>query len=208
MVEEEKEKEICPVRNVLVIGASAGGITAIQPVINDLSPKMDLAVVVVVHVSSKSNSTLIAKIFQRNTGLKCIEASDGMGIQKGHLYVAPPEHQLMFAGSQLKVSRGSNKTRYRPSIDVLFKSAAANFGYRTIGIILTGLFGDGTLGMEAIKSRGGICIIQDPGEAKFSDMPLNVLKKVKVDHQAPLKEISGILQEILNRPLPPENSIV
>lgn len=107
----------------------------------------------------------------------------------------------------LHLNRGPHENKYRPSIDVLFRSAAVEYGNRSIGIILTGLFEDGTSGMWAIKRCGGICIIQDPSEADFSDMPQSVLNKLKVDHQARLEDIPKIIKEILEKPLPQEQSV-
>ncbi len=194
-------------RNIIVIGASAGGLPAISKVISGLSEEMEVAVLVVIHVSKKSNSQHIANIFQRNTGLNCRVAENGTPVKKGQLYVAPPEHQLMIKDQRLVLTRGAHENKYRPSIDVLFRSAAVHYGHRTIGIILTGLFEDGTSGMHAIKRCGGLCIIQDPAEALFSDMPRSVLNKIRVDYQAGLKEMPAILNDILTHPLPPEISI-
>ena len=191
-------------RNIIVIGASAGGIPAVNEVISSLAPGMDLAVVVVIHVSRKSNAQHIANIFQRNSALAVRVAERGMSLQKGHLYVAPPEHQLMVKDDKLLLTNGPHENKYRPSIDVLFRSAAVHYRNRSIGIILTGLFEDGTSGMYTINHCGGICIIQNPAEAQFSDMPQSVLNKIKVNFKANLKEIPAIINEIINSPLPPE----
>ncbi|GHA33224.1 chemotaxis protein-glutamate methylesterase [Salinimicrobium marinum] len=189
-------------RNIIVIGSSAGGIPATKKVINGLTDKMDLAVVVVIHVSQRSRSEKIAGIFQNNTSLHCEVAANGMPVEKGHLYVAPPEHQLMVKDDILILNHGPHENKYRPSIDVLFRSAAVNYGNRVIGIILTGLFEDGTSGMSAIKRSGGLCIIQDPSEAEFSDMPRSVKNKITVDYEVRLQDMPNILEDILNKPLP------
>ncbi|MDT0687709.1 chemotaxis protein CheB [Autumnicola psychrophila] len=206
MVANSKEN-VSGIRNIIVIGASAGGLPAINEVISGLSADMDVAVMVVIHVSKKSNSQHIANSFQKNTGLNCGVAINGMSLKKGHLYVAPPEHQLLVKNDRLLLTSGPHENKYRPSIDVLFRSAAVNYGHRTIGIILTGLFEDGTSGMSAIKRCGGLCIIQDPMEAQFSDMPRSVLNKIKVDFQAKLKEIPAIINNILTQPLPSEKPV-
>ena len=153
-------------RNLIVIGASAGGMQAVQQLVAEFPAEMDAAVVVVLHLSSKSNPGRIAANFQKSSSLDCIEAYHGVPLQRGHLYVAPPDQQLMVRGRQLKLHQGPHENKYRPSIDVLFRSAAVHFRNRCIGIILTGLFEDGTSGMSAIKRCGGICIIQDPAEAE------------------------------------------
>ena len=190
-------------RNLIVIGASAGGISAISEVLKGFPERIDAAVVVVVHVSGNSNSSNIAKTFQKNTSLTCKQAENGMPLQKNHLYVAPPEQQLMIKDHSLVLTRGPHENKYRPSIDVLFRSAAVQYANSAIGIILTGLLEDGTSGMSAIKRSGGRCIIQDTREAQFSDMPRSVLNKIKVDHEASLKQIPTIVNDYLTTPLPP-----
>lgn len=195
------------IRNIIVIGASAGGIPAVNTAISELRSDMDLAVIVVIHVSRKSNSQNIAKTFQRNSGLAARVAENGMMIQKGNLYVAPPEHQLMVKDDRLILTAGPHENKYRPSIDVLFRSAAVYYRNRTIGIILTGLFEDGTSGMYAIKNCGGICIVQNPEEAEYSDMPRSVINRINVDYTLRLQQIPSRIETIINHPLPPEISI-
>lgn len=204
---KDLENDMDGIRNVIVIGASAGGIPAINTVLGGLPEKINAAVIVVLHVSIKSNSQHIANSFQRNSSLSCSVAANEVPLQKGHLYVAPPEHQLMLKDHKLHLTRGPHENKYRPSIDVLFRSAAVHFGHRAIGIILTGLFEDGTSGMNAIKRCGGLCIIQDPEEALFSDMPRSVINKIKVDYQSKLEEIPLIIKDVLKKPLPPEKPI-
>jgi two-component system chemotaxis response regulator CheB len=191
-------------RNIIVIGASAGGLPAIREVISRFPGNMDAAVFVVLHVSKKSNGQTLAKIFQKHTSLQCIVPTDGTIIQKGHFYLAPPDHQMIIKGNTIKINQGARENKYRPSIDVLFRSAAVNYGSRVIGIILTGLLDDGTSGMSAIKRCGGICIIQDPSEAMFADMPQSVINLLQVDYQVGLSEMGGVLENIFNTPIPPE----
>ena len=195
------------IKNLIVIGASAGGLGAISQVLSGLSDNLDAAVLVVIHISRKSNAAAIASVFQRKTNLVCVPAQDGMHITKGHLYVALPDHHLMVSDGHIRINQGPHENKYRPSIDVLFRSAAVNYGNRVIGIILTGLLEDGTSGMYAIKQTGGICIVQDPDEAEFSDMPRSVLNKIKVDHCATLDDIPGILQRIIAGPLPEQMEV-
>ena len=195
------------VRNLIVIGASAGGLPAVNEAISGLNPDMDLAVVVVIHVSRKSNCENIANSFRRNSALNSQVAKNGMTLQKGHLYVAPPGHQLLIKDNTIALTAGPHENKYRPSIDVLFRSAAVHYRNRTIGMVLTGLFEDGTSGMYAIKQCGGICIVQDPEEAQFADMPRSVLNRINVDYILKLKEISERIEKLLIDPLPPEKEI-
>lgn len=195
------------IKNIIVIGASAGGIPVITNLLSTFSGNEDAAFIAVVHMSRKSNSRIIANTFQKHTSLKCTVASDGMEVRRGHLYLALPDHHLMLKDNMLRINQGPHENKYRPSIDVLFRSAAVQYGHRTIGIILTGMLEDGTSGMWAIKRSGGICIVQDPAEAQFSDMPRSVLNKIAVDYQASIDEIPAIVKELINKPLPPEKAV-
>ncbi len=189
-------------RNIIVIGASAGGIPAVKNVISGLSLGIDAAVLVVLHLSRNSNAANIAAILQKHTSLLCRVASDNIIVEPGHLYLAPQDHHLMVKEDLLKINKGAFENKYRPSIDVLFRSVAVNYGNRAIAVILTGMLEDGTSGMWAIKSCGGICIVQDPEEAEFSDMPRSVINKIEVDYKASLKEISVIIQNVMDNALP------
>jgi two-component system chemotaxis response regulator CheB len=204
MVVFEKSPEI---RNLIVIGASAGGINAIQKVISGFSDQWDMAVVIVLHVPRRSNPDILISGFQRHTELHCQIAFDGAQLVRGNLYLAPPDHQLMVKNNTLLLTQGPHENRYRPSIDVLFRSAAVNYGHRSIGIILTGLLEDGTSGMSAIHRSGGICIIQDPREAEFSDMPSSVMHHIAVDYLDELENIPSIVRQLVESPLPPQKEI-
>jgi two-component system chemotaxis response regulator CheB len=195
------------IKNIIVIGASAGGIAAINKVVAGLSGQKNIVVLVVLHVSRKSNCSIIADGFQKHTSLICVVAANGMPMVEGHLYLAPPDHQFMVKDGVIKINQGPHENKYRPSIDVLFRSVAVNYGHQVIGVILTGLLEDGTSGMHAIKRSGGICIVQEPSEAEYSDMPRSVLNKIEVDYQANMEDIPVIIKEILKQPLPPKQPI-
>jgi two-component system, chemotaxis family, protein-glutamate methylesterase/glutaminase len=189
-------------RNIIVIGASAGGISAVAKVVEGLSNDINAAVLVVLHLSRSSNAGNIVRMFQKHTKLVCMVAEDNTVIRKGHLYLAPADHHLMITGERMRVKQGPVENKYRPSIDVLFRSAAVHFGNRVIGIILTGMLEDGTSGMSAIQRCGGICIVQDPAEAEYADMPRSVLNLLRVDHQAVLAEMPGIIYRLMDQPSP------
>jgi len=194
-------------RNVIVIGASAGGMQAIAKVLVGLDRDIDATVLIVLHLSDRSNSANIAQSFQRHTELQCEEAREGVLLQRGHLYVAVPGHHLMVNNGRIRITPGAYENKHRPSIDVLFRSAAVHYGHRVIGIILTGMLEDGTSGMVAIKKCGGLCIVQDPAEAKFSDMPTSVLNKVEVDHKVGLDDMPQLILGLLRESLPPQKPI-
>jgi two-component system chemotaxis response regulator CheB len=167
-------------------------------------------VFVVLHVSKQSMAKIIAEHLQRHTKLVCQVPSNGDIIQPGHLYIAPPDHHMMIKQTGIRIHNGPHENRWRPSIDVLFRSAAVAYNSRVIGIVLSGLLDDGTSGMGAIKRSGGICIVQEPEEAEFADMPTNVLNNVDVDYRVPVTDMAYILQDLFaqptreNKPVPKE----
>lgn len=186
-------------RFIIVVGASAGGLNAICELVSQLKPGMNAAMLIVMHLSRKGISDFLAHRIQQCTTLHCVIATDGGVIQREHVYIAPPNFHLLIKDGKTLLGHGPSENRWRPSIDVLFRSAAANCNGRTIGIILTGLLDDGTVGMNAIKKCGGTCIVQDPNEAEYPDMPLSVLNSMEVDHCVSLAEMGTVLEELANR---------
>lgn len=124
-------------------------------------------------------------------------AADNLPIKPGNIYFAPADHHLVLSPGSMHLTKGPPENRWRPSIDVLFRSAAVHYSEQVIGIILTGLLDDGTAGMQAIKKCGGSCIVQDPGEAMYPDMPQSVLNNTMVDHILPVAGIGEAIQETM-----------
>ena len=172
-------------RNIVVVGASAGGVEALQQLLGGLSPTLAAAIFVVVHMPPYQRSELAA-ILARATALPVVDASDGAPIVNGRVSVAVPDRHLLLDRNRVRVTRGPKENRIRPAIDVLFRSAAFNFGQRVIGVILTGTLDDGTAGLWAVKDRGGIAMVQSPSEAVFSSMPESALRHVAVDAVLPI----------------------
>src|SRR5689334_14630432 len=167
---------------IVVIGTSAGGIRALEELVMQLTPEMDAAFFVVLHLSRKGVGDVLFQRLQRHSTLPCRVAVNGEPIQKGVVYLAPPDNHLILEKGRIIVGRGAHENRWRPSINNLFRSAAAAYSSRVIGIVLTGLLDDGTAGMSNIKRAGGITVIQNPDEADYPDMPLSVLENVEVDY--------------------------
>jgi two-component system chemotaxis response regulator CheB len=184
---------------IIVIGASAGGIPAISALCAGLPADLSAVVFVVVHMSPLSSGRNLAHIFQRHTDLNCQEARDGAVIRAGHLYVAPSNHHLLLNEGVMKLNQGTRENKYRPSIDVLFRSAAVAYRSRVIGVILTGLLEDGTSGMYAVKRCGGTCIVQEPEDAQYPDMPQSVLNRLEVDYRLPATGIGSVLAALTER---------
>jgi two-component system chemotaxis response regulator CheB len=181
---------------IVVIGTSAGGFAALGELVNQLDKDMDAAFFIVMHLSRTAISDYLVQRLQPQTQLSCLVAKDAMPIEKGRIYIAPPNEHLIVIKDQIVVGHGPEENSWRPSIDALFRSAAAAYNSRVVGIILTGFLNDGTSGMKAIKRSGGISIVQDPNEAEVPDMPLNVLNNLQVDHTTGLSKMGSVLSTI------------
>lgn len=182
-------------RDIIVVGASAGGVQALTKLVSELPLNLQAAVFIVLHVRADAPSLLPA-ILSRDAKLPVAHARDGEQIVPGKVYVAPPDQHLLIEDGRVKLVHGPKENLHRPSIDVLFRSAARWGGPRVIGVVLTGARDDGATGMRLIKQRGGIAIVQDPSEAPFPSMPMSVLQTVKVDYSLPLSAISPLLNEL------------
>ncbi len=181
---------------VIVVGTSAGGLNALIELVSQLKDNMDAAIFIVMHLSRTSISDFLVHRLQPHTSLKCEVAIDDTAIKKGHIYVASPNQHLLVKKTKIILGRGPEENRWRPSIDVLFRSAAVAYSTRVIGVVLTGSLDDGTTGMLAIKRSGGTCIVQDPNEAEYPDMPLSVLNNMEVDYSIPLHQMGETIFEI------------
>jgi two-component system, chemotaxis family, protein-glutamate methylesterase/glutaminase len=182
-------------RDIIVVGASAGGITALSDMLRSVPKNLEATIFVVLHLPPSSPSALPA-ILTRAGILNAYHAKDGELIKSGVIYVAPPDHHILLEGNRVLVKKGPKENNFRPSIDALFRSAAYQFGPRVIGIVLSGLLNDGTSGLWSVKRLGGIAIIQLPSVADYPSMPLNVLDYVKVDHSISAPEIGPLLKKL------------
>lgn len=181
----------------ITIGASAGGLNAVTELVAQLPHNLPVAIFLVLHLSKVGMGEFLIHRIQKYTSYKCKLAEDGEKIEEGYIYLARPDKHLLINNAQIIIGLGPAENMWRPSIDVLFRSAAAHHGNKVIGIILTGYLNDGTAGMMAIKKSGGTCIVQDPNEAEYPDMPLSVIENIAVDHCVKLKDIGTLLQELV-----------
>jgi two-component system chemotaxis response regulator CheB len=182
-------------RDIIVIGASAGGVQALSDLVADFPPNLPAAVFIVLHVPANVPS-LLPGILARESQLPVAHAIDGEPIRRGKVYVAPPDQHLLIEQDHVKLVHGPKENLHRPSIDALFRSAARWAGPRAIGVVLTGARDDGTAGMRWIKQRGGVTIVQDPAEALFPSMPLSVMQDITVDYSVSLSEIASLLTRL------------
>jgi two-component system chemotaxis response regulator CheB len=185
-----------PERHVVVVGASAGGLECLVRIAGDLSPDLPASVFVVLHVSPGGPSALPA-ILSRSGRLPAEHARDGEAIEPGRIYVAPPDHHLLLEPGVMRLVQGPRENRVRPAIDVLFRSAAAVYGPRVIGVVMSGYLDDGATGLLAIKRQGGIAVVQDPDDAQAPAMPRAALALVEADHVVPLSEAGALIDHLV-----------
>ena len=184
-------------RDVVVIGASAGGVEVLMNLVAQLPAHFPASVFIVIHISPEFPSKL-PQILARNSRLPVSHPINGQKIEPGHIYVAPSDHHLIINGGEIRLSRGPHENHVRPSIDVLFRSAAWSCGPRVTGVILTGVLDDGASGLFAVKTRGGKAVIQLPSDAPYPDLPQNVLRVVEADHCVPVIEMGALLSDMVS----------
>jgi two-component system chemotaxis response regulator CheB len=175
-------------RDIIVIGASAGGIEPLQKLFERL-PLLEVSIFVVLHQHAERKSFL-TEILAKKSVFNIQIAKNNLRVKKKHVYIAPSDHHLIIEKNIITLSKGPRINFSRPSIDILFTSAANSYGSKVIGILLSGLLDDGTSGLNDIKSQGGLCIVQDPKEAIHNDMPLNALENVTIDYCLPVEKIA------------------
>jgi two-component system, chemotaxis family, protein-glutamate methylesterase/glutaminase len=168
-------------RDVVVVGASAGGVEALSELAAGLPADLAASVLVVLHLPAGGRSALPA-ILSRSGPLAAHSAQDGMALQHGQIYVAPNNHHMLVVDGRLALSHGPTENGRRPAINALFRSAAIVAGPRVTGVLLSGVLDDGVAGLVSIASCGGRVLVQDPDEALFPDMPQHALRALVVDH--------------------------
>jgi two-component system, chemotaxis family, protein-glutamate methylesterase/glutaminase len=189
-----------PSHDIVVIGASAGGVEALKAVASRFPASLPAAVFVVIHLPVNSPSVL-PQILQRAGPLPAAFARHGEAIKHGYIYITPPDHHLLIQRGYVRVVRGPKENRHRPSADVLFRTAASAYGLRVVGVVLTGALDDGTMGLQAVKRRGGLAVVQDPQDALVPSMPQSALDSVEVDYCLPLAEIAPLLVRLASSPM-------
>ena len=180
----------------VVIGTSAGGVEALSVILPALPATFRPPVFVVLHLP-RERPSLLAEIFQPRCALPVREADDKEPIEAGTVYFAPPDYHLLIEKDGTVALSNDDLVNFsRPSIDVLFESAAEAYGARLLGVILTGANRDGADGLAAVRGAGGIAVVQDPAEAQAAMMTEAALARTAVDYVLPLKEIAALLKTI------------
>lgn len=188
-------------RDVIVVGASAGGVQTLQGLVGQLPPEFPASVLVVLHMMS-SGTSVLHSILDRAGPLPATAARDGETLERAHVYVAPPDFHLLLRGDRIHLSSGPRENGHRPAIDPLFRSAARAYGRRVIGVVLSGMLDDGTDGLRLIKANGGTTIVQDPADAAYGGMPESAIGYVGPDLVLPLADLGDALCELVDAPLP------
>lgn len=181
---------------LVVIGVSTGGLEALSALLGELPADFPLPLLIVQHLGAESGDAL-ARLLDQRSRVHVKEADDGESVRPGTAYLAPPNYHLLIERSgQLALSVDPPVSYARPSVDVLFESAADGFGPGVIGVVLTGANSDGSLGLKTIKARGGLAIVQQPDDATSPEMPRAALGEVPADHVVRLAELAGLLTRL------------
>lgn len=189
-----------PGHDIIVVGASAGGVEALTRLVADLPKDLPAAVFIVIHVSPQSKS-LLPNILSRRGSLPASHVVDGEAILHGRIYVAPPDYHLLVKPGHIRLVQGPKENNCRPAVDPLFRTAVKAYGRRVVGVILSGTLDDGTAGLLDVKQSGGVAVVQDPNEALYSGMPSSAIENVEVDHILPLSSIASLLVRLAHEPV-------
>ena len=181
--------------DVIVIGASAGGVEAISRIVADLPRDLRASVLVVLHISR--GRSMLPEILSRASRLPAAHPADAEMLQYGRIYVAPPDQHMVVLEGCVRTAHSAAENGVRPAVDPLFRSAARAYGPRVVGVILTGALDDGAAGIAAIKAAGGVAIVQDPDEAFAPGMPRSAINTGVVDHVLPLRDIPLLIAALV-----------
>lgn len=189
-------------RDVIAIGCSAGGLEALGQIVQELPADLRAAVVIVQHIAPSATPYLV-NLLQRQTQLPVSWVEQGALMQPGRIYVAPPDHHVLFVNNHFSLSSGPPENHVRPSIDKMFRSAAATHGSRVVGTLLTGMMHDGVAGLRAIQEAGGHTIVQDPADAAYPELPGRALSAMTPNRVLPVDQIGRTLATLAGEPVPP-----
>jgi two-component system chemotaxis response regulator CheB len=186
-------------RDVVVIGCSAGGVEALPRIVQQLPADFEAAVMIVQHMAATGTPYLV-DILQRRSRLPVAWAEQGAPIRHRQVMVAPPDTHLLCSDGHVALTKGPRENRARPSIDKLFRSAAAACGDRVIGVLLTGMLNDGVAGLGAIRDAGGAVVVQHPIDAAFPELPTRALQAMRPDRMLAIDAMGPALIEMIGQP--------
>jgi two-component system, chemotaxis family, protein-glutamate methylesterase/glutaminase len=193
--------------DIIVIGASAGGVRALELLVAGLPADLEASLFVVLHLSPWIKSVL-PEILSRSGKLPAVHPRNGEAIRPGRIYVAPPDYHLLVDHGAIECWHGPKENRQRPSINPLFRSAAVTYGPRVVGVVLSGRLDDGSAGLWWVKRYGGIAIVQHPEQAEYPDMPLAAMQYIAVDYLVGVPEMPALLTKLARGEMEaPENKL-
>ena len=184
-------------KRTIVIGASSGGLEVLRVLMAELPRNFAAPILIVLH-SSPNSPSILGEILQRSSHLPVVTPRDGERIEKGSVYVAPPDRHMLVEPGIIRLTRGPKENGFRPAVDPLFRSAAQVYGPATIGVILTGGLDDGAAGLWAVKQLGGTTIVQDPEQASAPSMPRTALQQFEVDYVLRVDKIAAQLVRLVH----------
>lgn len=189
--------------DLIVVGASWGGLDALTVLVRGLPPDFAVPVAIVQHRGPEAQS-LLSGLLQQWTGRKVLEPEDKDPIEPGHIYVAPANYHLLVEQGHFSLTTEAPVRYSRPSIDVMFGSAAHAYGERLIGVVLTGANEDGSRGLQCVHEYGGYSVVQDPATAEVATMPEAALRRVPQAARLPLSGIAGHVVDVAKNGPPAE----
>lgn len=193
-------------RDIVVLGGSAGGVEAMLRVAERLPGDLAASIFLVIHVSPTAPS-MLPSILARHGSLRSCHARDGDAFERSVIYVAPPDHHLLVRSAVVSVERGPRENGHRPAIDPLFRSAGAAHDRRVIAVVLSGNLDDGAAGLRAVVDAGGAAIVQDPRGAAYPGMPARALAIVPEAEVVPVADIAARIVELVGSPAPGASSV-
>jgi two-component system chemotaxis response regulator CheB len=183
---------------VVVVGASAGGVEALTALAGGLPEDLDAAICVVLHLTADAESRL-AEIIARAGPLPAAQVRGDERLEPGRIYVAPPDHHLVVRRRRVLAVRGPHENGVRPSIDVLFRSAALSYGRRTVAAVLSGASDDGVAGASVVGDLGGCVFVQAPDDSLFPTLPIHMVVRDRPDGVLPLAELAPAIAAVIRR---------